>query len=45
MQSDGKRRDPGPGDRRAIVLEFVAAGAILGIVVVVLYMVFTYRPI
>ncbi len=33
------------GDRKAILLEFLAASAIFSIVAVVLYMVFTYRPV
>jgi hypothetical protein len=32
------------GDRKAIFLEFVAASAIFSIIVLVLYMVFTYKP-
>jgi hypothetical protein len=32
-------------ERKVIVLEFVAASSIFGIVVLVLYMVFTYRPV
>jgi hypothetical protein len=34
-----------PEDRTVIVLEFVAASAILAIVALVLYMVFTYSPV
>jgi len=45
MQEVGKRHDLNPGDRTAILLEFIAATAILGIVAVVLYMIFTYRPV
>ena len=45
MQDVGKRHDLGSGDRKAIVLEFVAASAIFALVLVVLYMVFTYRAV
>jgi len=36
---------PEPDERPVIVLEFVAAAAVLGVIGVVLYMVFTYRPV
>jgi len=39
-----KRSKPGLEERRVIVLEFLAASAILSIVLLVLYMVFSYRP-
>lgn len=45
MQSAVRRRGPEKDERRAIVLEFVAASAIFGLVLVVLYMIFTYRPV
>jgi len=45
MLDVGKRRDSDTGDRKAILLEFIAASAIFSIVAVVLYMVFTYRPV
>jgi len=45
MHAAGRRNDPERADRRAIVLEFVAASAIFGLVLVVLYMIFTYRPV
>lgn len=45
MQDVGKRHDLGHDERKAIVLEFVAATAIFGLLLVVLYMVFTYRPV
>ena len=35
---------PDPEERKAILLEFLAASAIFLIVAVVLYMVFTYKP-
>jgi hypothetical protein len=36
---------PESDERPVIVLEFVAAAAVLGVIGVVLYMVFTYRPV
>jgi len=36
---------PDSDERPVIVLEFVGAAAVLGVIGVVLYMVFTYRPI
>lgn len=45
MSVTGKGQDLDPGERRAVVLEFIAASAIFGIVLVVLYMIFSYRPI
>ena len=45
MQEVGKRHDLDSSDRRAILLEFIAASAIFAIVAIVLYMVFTYRPV
>jgi hypothetical protein len=45
MEHVGKRQDLDPCDRRAIALEFIAASVIFGIVIVVLYMIFTYRPV
>ena len=44
MLDESKRRSRDSGDRKAVFLEFVAASAILSIVVLVLYMVFTYKP-
>jgi hypothetical protein len=40
-----QRHDLESGDRKAVLLEFVAASAIFAIVAVVLYMIFTYRPV
>lgn len=40
-----QRHNFDPGDRKAVLLEFVAASVIFAIVAVVLYMVFTYRPV
>ena len=40
-----QRHDLDPGDRKAVLLEFIAASAIFAIVAVVLYMIFTYRPV
>ncbi len=45
MLTAGKRQGLDSADRRAVVLEFVAASAIFAIVAVVLYMIFTYRPV
>ena len=45
MQDDGKRHSLESGERKAIVLEFVAASAIFALLLVVLYMVFTYKPV
>lgn len=39
------RRHEDEDDRKVIYLEFVAASSILFIVALVLYMVFTYKPI
>ena len=44
MQDSSKRKNLDPGERRAIVLEFLAASVIFALLLVVLYMVFTYRP-
>jgi len=38
-------RPPEPNLKRIIVLEFVAAAAVLGVIGIVLYMVFTYKPV
>ena len=35
---------PERGEKRVVFLEFVAAFAILSVMALVLYMVFTYRP-
>jgi hypothetical protein len=43
VSRQGNRREN--EDRRVIVLEFVAATAVLGVIGVVLFMVFTYRPV
>jgi hypothetical protein len=40
-----KRHNPDIEEKRVIFLEFVAASAIFSIVAVVLYMVFTYKPV
>ncbi len=45
MLPAGRRQGLDSADRRAVVLEFVAASAIFAIVAVVLYMIFTYRPV
>jgi hypothetical protein len=45
MRTAGRPPGPERDERRAIVLEFVAASAIFGLVLVVLYMIFTYRPV
>ncbi|MCS6951706.1 MAG: hypothetical protein RMK57_04145 [Bryobacterales bacterium] len=39
-----KRHKPDFDERKIIFLEFVAAAAILSIVALVLYMIFTYKP-
>ncbi len=44
MQEVGSRQHIKADDRRAIVLEFIAAAVIFGLVAVVLYMIFAYRP-
>jgi hypothetical protein len=38
------RRKPDLDERKIVVLEFLAATIILALTVVVLYMVFSYRP-
>jgi hypothetical protein len=43
LHGSGRRQDEGD-DRKVIYLEFIAASSIFFIVAVVLYMVFTYRP-
>jgi len=45
MQDSGKRHNLEHGERKAIVLEFVAASAIFTLLLVVLYMVFAYKPV
>jgi len=45
MQESGKRHNLERGERKAIVLEFVAASAIFALLAVVLYMVFAYKPV
>ena len=44
MLPASKRQSLDPGDRKAVVLEFIAASAIFAVVAVVLYMIFTYKP-
>lgn len=44
MLKPGRRDKPILEEKRVILLEFVAASAILAIVVLVLYMVFSFRP-
>lgn len=44
MPDFSKRHSPEPEERKVVFLEFVAASAILSIVALVLYMIFTYRP-
>jgi hypothetical protein len=39
------RRQEDSDDRKVIYLEFIAASSILFIVALVLYMVFTYKPV
>lgn len=41
---DRRERDD-PDEKRVILLEFIAASAIFFIVALVLFMVFTYRPV
>jgi hypothetical protein len=45
MLPESKRHGLDPGDRKAVVLEFVAASAIFAIIAMVLYMIFAYRPV
>jgi hypothetical protein len=40
----GRRDKPKPEEKRVVLLEVVAASAILCIIALVLYMVFSYRP-
>jgi hypothetical protein len=40
-----KQHSPDPEERKVILLEFLAAAAIFSIVALILYMVFTYRPV
>ena len=40
-----KRHRPDVEEKKVIFLEFVAASAIFSLVAMVLYMVFTYRPV
>ena len=44
MPDKARRQIPEGEERKVVFLEIVAATAIFWIVVVVLYMVFTYRP-
>ncbi len=44
LRGSGRHHDEGD-DRKVIYLEFVAASSILFIVALVLYMVFTYKPV
>jgi hypothetical protein len=44
MLSVSKRDKPDLDDKRVVVLEFLAASAILSIIALVLYMVFSYKP-
>jgi hypothetical protein len=44
MPALSKRGKSDLGDRRVIVLAFLAATAIFSIIALVLYMVFSYRP-
>ncbi len=39
-----RRDDPEGDEKRVVYLEFIAAAAILTIVALVLYMVFSYKP-
>jgi hypothetical protein len=39
------KRDEEPELRRVIILETLAAAAVMTVMAVVLYMVFTYRPV
>jgi hypothetical protein len=45
MLPESKRHSLDPGDRKAVVLEFVAASVLFAILAVVLYMIFSYRPV
>ncbi|HOL73068.1 MAG TPA: hypothetical protein PLA43_14240 [Bryobacteraceae bacterium] len=40
----GRRDEPEDDEKRVVYLEFIAAAAILAIVVLVLFMVFSFRP-
>jgi len=44
MPERARRTGEVEGERRVVLLEVVAASAILSIIVLVLFMVFTYRP-
>lgn len=44
MLSVTKRDKPDLEEKRVVVLEFLAASAILSIIALVLYMVFSYKP-
>jgi hypothetical protein len=44
MVDAGRGQKPEVEERKVVVLEFVAAFAILSIIALVLYMVFSYRP-
>jgi hypothetical protein len=44
VHGTSKRQDEGD-DRKVIYLEFIAASSIFFIVALVLYMVFTYKPV
>ncbi len=44
MVDAGRGAKPDVEERKVVVLEFVAAFAILSIIALVLYMVFSYRP-
>ena len=45
MLDFSKRYKPDQEERKVILLEFLAASAIFSIVALVLYMVFTYKPV
>jgi hypothetical protein len=44
MLEVSNRGKPAPDERKIVVLEFLAATVILTLTVIVLYMVFSYRP-
>jgi len=44
LRGTGRRQEEGD-DRKVIYLEFLAASSIFFIVALVLYMVFTYKPV
>ncbi|MFN3325814.1 MAG: hypothetical protein ACK5AZ_20140 [Bryobacteraceae bacterium] len=45
MPHTTRREEPESDERRTVVLEFVAAFIVFFIMALVIYMVFTYRPV